>query len=476
MAKKRVRRRTPARRATPTARRRTAAAARTRRASRGRVTGIEHVIIVMMENRSFDHMLGYLNLPPWNVQRPAVDGVSTDPAWIHRFTNMLDGRPFPPFAFTERRIDDPPHTRATIATQLGTSAGAAGTMTGFVASYAQRNQRPRSLSHVMGYYTAAEVPVFDFFARNFTVCDRWFSSLPTGTQPNRLMALAGFTKIADNAALFLPDQDLVYDWLTARGIRWRVYHDGIVPFIGLMPQWMEPIREDDRKTLADDPRFRWLDSFENDLKQPDPFPSIVFIEPDYTDIPFGHSAPPNDDHPPSSIDFGQRLLARIYRAVSATSAIWSRCAIILSYDEHGGFFDHVEPPAIGTPPAGRYDPFSSLGVRVPAFVISPFVEAGTVSHGLFDHTSVLQLLADIFGDGTYSADVDRRHQGTPALDRLTSVLTRDVARPDVPPPPDVGVTHEMSENEKAFHEAVSVLRERYPEHVADYLRTDVQAP
>jgi len=232
----------------------------------GRLAGVEHLVVVMMENRSFDHMCGYLNLPPWNAMRPAVDGVSLDPAWIARYTNMLDGRQFPPYAFTERRIDDPPHTRPTSAMQLGTSAGAAGPMTGFVASYAQRKQRPRSLSHVMGYYTAPELPIFDFFARNFTVCDRWFSPLPAGTQPNRLMALAGFSKLGDNAPLYLPDQDLVYDWLNERGIRWRVYHDGIVPFIGLMRKWMQTIGDDDHKPLSDDPRFRWLDSLENDLK------------------------------------------------------------------------------------------------------------------------------------------------------------------------------------------------------------------
>jgi phospholipase C len=430
----------------------------------------------MMENRSFDHMLGYLNLLPWNAMRPPVDGVSLDPAWVQRYTNLLDGRPFAPHAFTDRQIDDPPHTRPTIATQLGTSAGAAGPMTGFVASYAQRKQRPRSLSHVMGYYTAPEVPIFDFFARNFTVCDRWFSALPAGTQPNRLMALAGFTKVGDNAPLYLPDQDLVYDWLTARGIRWRVYHDGIVPFIGLMRKWMQTIGDDDHKPLNEDPRFRWLDYLEADLKQADPFPNVVFLEPDYTDIPFGHSAPPNDDHPPSSIDFGQRFLARVYRAFSADPAIWSKCAILVTYDEHGGFFDHVEPPAITTPPAGPYDPFSTLGVRVPGLVISPFVEAGTVSHGLFDHTSVLQFLGERFGNGSYSPDVDRCHQGAPSLDRLSALLTRNTARPDVPHPPEVIAAVDMSEQEKAYNEAVTSIRERSPERVAAYLRTDIQSP
>ena len=440
------------------------------------LSAVEHIVVVMMENRSFDHMLGYLNLPPWNTSRPAVDGVSLDPAWVRRFTNFYDSRTFAPHDFTDRLIDDPPHTRPTIALQLATSLGAEGPMTGFVASYAQRKQRPRSLSHVMAYYTAADVPVFDFLARNFTVCDRWFSALPAGTQPNRLMALAGFTSVGDNAPLYLPDQELVYDWLTERGIRWRVYHDGIVPFIGLMRKWMQIIGEDDHKQLGEDPRFRWLDSLENDLKQPDLLPPVVFIEPDYTDIPFGHSAPPNDDHPPSPIDFGQRFLARVYRAFSANPAIWSKCLMLVTYDEHGGFFDHVEPPAIGTPPAGPYDPFSTLGVRVPGFVISPLVDGGTVSHGLFDHTSILQLLGERFGNGRYSPAVDRRHQGAPALDRLSGLLTREAPRPDVPHPPEVVVDHEMSAQEKAYQQAVMTIREQSPDRIATYFHTDVQGP
>jgi hypothetical protein len=120
---------TAKRRARPRSRAKPAAAAASRRAApegRGRLAAIEHIVVVTMENRSFDHMLGYLSLPPWNAARPPVDGVSLDPAWLQRFTNFLDGRSFPPHAFTDRRIDDPPHTRPSIAIQLGTSAGAAG--------------------------------------------------------------------------------------------------------------------------------------------------------------------------------------------------------------------------------------------------------------------------------------------------------------------------------------------------------------
>src|SRR5260370_359779 len=201
-ARRRTRPRAAAKPPTIVRRRATAAPSATR------LSAVEHIVVVMMENRSFDHMLGYLNLPPWNASRPAIEGVSLDPVWVQRFTNFYESRSFAPHDFTDRQIDDPPHTRPTIAAQLGTSLGAQGPMTGFVASYAQRKPRPRRLSHVMGYYTAPDVPIFDFFARNFTVCDQWFSALPAGTQPNLLMALPGFTKVGDNAPPYLRDPDL----------------------------------------------------------------------------------------------------------------------------------------------------------------------------------------------------------------------------------------------------------------------------
>ena len=136
----------------------------------------------------------------------------------------------------------------------------------------------------------------------------------------------------------------------------------------------------------------------------------------------------------------------------------------------------MQPPAIGTLPAGPYDAFSTLGVRVPGLVISPFVDAATVSHGRFDHTSILQLLGERFGNGHYSAAVDRRHQGTPALDRLSALFTRDTPRPDVPHPPDIVADHDMSAQEKAYHQAVMTIREQSPDRIATYFHTDVQGP
>ena len=347
-------------------------------------------------------------------------------------------------------------------------------MTGFVTSYASRSRPPRDLSHVMGYYAAPDVPMFDFFLQQFTTCDHWFSSLPAGTQPNRLMAMAGFSLIDDNASLYLPEQELVYDWLTAHGVSWRVYHDGITPFMGLMQKWMDPIHEDDHKPLEEDPHFRWFDRFEQDVRQSDrKLPDVIFIEPDYTDIPLFHSAPPNDDHPPSSIDHGQRFLRRAYQAITANPEIWRRSVMIVTYDEHGGFFDHVVPPAITTnPPAhAEYRPFSTLGVRVPAFVISPFVEPGRVVTQQFDHTAILAFLGERFGEGQgYSPIVEDR--GRQGIGRLSEVLTLEAPRPVVPVPQQISVPDRLSANEQAFLAAVTELRQRKPAWVEQYMSTD----
>jgi phospholipase C len=279
-------------------------------------------------------------------------------------------------------------------------------MKGFVESYATalppNTIHPGDHPPVMGYFTATEAPVTDFLARNFAVCDHWHAALPAGTQPNRLMAMSGYTLIDENKVP-LPKHELVYDWLTAHGVSWRVYHENI-PFFALMPNWIDEI-------LAGD-RFRPLHKLYQDVEDtpPEEFPQVVFIEPVYCDAP--HLGESNDDHSPAGIKGGQGFLLEVYRAVSKVPDIWNGSVLIVTYDEHGGFFDHVSPPLIRTDvPAGAFykDGFASLGVRVPALVISPFVQPGTVHSGTMDHTSILKYLGEKFGrNGSYSPAVDHR--------------------------------------------------------------------
>lgn len=399
---------------------------------------IKTVFIVMMENRSFDHLLGYLSLGPEGRQN--VEGLTTDPAWLDSVASSYGQPPgsYPPFRATDpygTMKGDPPHERDPIALQMGQPTNGVFPMNGFVANYVTAPGAaavfPGSQPPVMGYFTKDQVPVTDFFAENFAICDHWFSSLPAGTQPNRLMSMSGFTNIDVNHTP-LPEQDLLYDWLTRKGIRWRVYHQGL-PFFAMMPRWIASILDNDL--------FRPLGQLYNDIENEPPGdrPQVIFIEPTYTDAP--HFGAASDDHAPSAVKGGQEFLLEAYRSLIRVPDVWRESAMIVTYDEHGGFFDHVSPPALRTepPPGVAYTRgFDTLGVRVPGFVISPFVRARTVFNGVLDHTSILKFLGEKFGGGSYSDLVDHRQVGSvtevfnqpewrlaPAIPSLVPYLARE---------------------------------------------------
>lgn len=395
---------------------------------------IETIVIVMLENRSFDHAVGYLSLPDANPPLD-LDGLRSDPAWLNDHANEnKNKKPIPPFALPPglQAIVDPPHDFGHIATQINTPphAKALAQMGGFVKSYEQTNPNVPEL--VMGYYKAGQVPAQNFFARHFAVCDGWFSSLPASTQPNRLMAMSGSSKIADNVTGKLPDQPLVYDWLNANKISWCSYQWGGFPFFTLMLRWSPVIL-----ASLGDPfnvgAFRRYEGFHDQWNAQAPLPSVIFIEPKYTDDPIGLGAA-NDDHPPTGIAPGEDFLRRIYRTLISNPARWKNTMMVVTFDEHGGFFDHVAPLKIKDKAGNKQ--FASTGVRVPAFVVSRHVAPGKPFRKKLDHTSILQLLADRFTPGkAYSAAVTARQK---QLDPLSDVL--------VTPPPQQGDPPEFPES------------------------------
>jgi len=393
------------------------------------LAAIETIIIVVLENRSFDHVLGYLSRPGG---RGDIDGIKDDP-WRAVHANPGRNGTYPPYPLARLEIPDPPHERAPIDTQIRPAPGSAAWMRGFVQSYARRTPPPDDESLVMGFYESPDVPMADFFAREFLVCDKWFCSLPTGTQPNRLMATAGFTARDTNAPVLLDDQELVYDWLNRQGTTWRVYHDGPLPFFALMPRWQGEVAEGlTIDLLGIHTSFRRYERFDRDFTCEPSLPGVIFIEPEYTDGPHRDA---NDDHPPTSIAAGQAFLYSIYRTLLRRPDRWAMTLMVITYDEHGGFFDHVQPLALRTEaPAGKtYEAFETTGVRVPAFIVSPFVERGGVFSEPLDHTSLLALLAERFTPGVpYSDTVARR---SPPLSRLAAALTRPEPRQDLPPAP-----------------------------------------
>ena len=425
---------------------------------------IKTIVIVMMENRSFDHMLGYLSLPPFNHQE--VDGQSLAPVWLNKFTNFDNGVAIQPFHSTDPHTMpndfDPPHERSNIAAQIDPRQDDSFPLNGFVSAIPPKvSIDPEVRKLVMSYFGAAEAPINDFFAKNFTICDRWFCSLPAGTQPNRLMSMSGFSLIDVNQTP-LPDQELVYDWLNARKISWRVYHQEI-PFFSLMPKWLPSILFSDK--------FRRFEEMESDLRNtsPDDLPQVIFVEPTYEDSP--HTGTSTDDHAPAGISDGQEFLMEVYKAVTASPTFWKSSLMIVDYDEHGGFFDHVPPPLVPTnPPDGAKwtVPFKSLGVRTPAFIISPFVQPGAVSHNLLDHTSVLKLLGEKFGNGSYSPVVDARPVGSIShvLDFTNPILQAPAPPPldeyfNLRPPAPVGVTKPPTDTalQKGFSDVITSMKQ-----------------
>ena len=392
------------------------------------IRDIDTVVIVLMENRSFDHILGYLGLPPFNFALEGVPKSKDDP----RYANPYQGKTYA--SFPMERLDmphDPPHERLWIAMQIGNSVNGQREMNGFVRSYYKDGHLPgpgpNVQPEVMGYFTPAQIPLTDFFARNFAVCDHWFSSIPASTQPNRLMAMSGYSLIDGNVDV-LKDQYLVYDWLNDNRVSWRVYHEGI-PFFALMPRMIPRLLES---------RFRGFGQLANDVRDESDatFPEVIFVEPTYTDAP--HLDRPSDDHPRSSVAGGQDFLRKVYMALIGNPSRWARTVMILTYDEHGGFFDHYSPPPIVTrPPRGsHYTAFDSAGVRVPGLVISPSVPPGTIYTRPLDHTSILRFIAQKFGKGeTYSADVEERSQVFTG--QLAAILSCSTPREELLLPPDV---------------------------------------
>jgi phospholipase C len=385
---------------------------------------INTVAIIMMSGRSFDHILGYMGLPDsGHPQAGQIEGIQHAQAYYSHDT-------YQPGPITSPSLTpDPPHERENIDTQIKSVLGP---MRGFAQSY--QNAFPSADgARVMEYCTNGYLPSTDLLARDFAICDRWFACLPAGTLPNRLMAMSGYAlvdhtprgyfQIAQDLFHNDPD-DLVYDWLTARGVSWRVYLGGYSFFFMQMPRILKLYEGDVQLQNL----FRPIDRLMDDFRNGD-VPQVVFIEPMHEDDYRRGSAAATDDQSPASLHGGQRLLKIVYDALTA-SPTWNNSVAFITYDQHGGFFDHVVPPRIQTSPlpgAQYTQGFDTLGVRVPGIVVSPFVRPGQVYHGVLDHTSILKFLGDKFGNGSYSSIVDSRQVGS-----LAEVLDEDLLASPAP--------------------------------------------
>jgi phospholipase C len=319
-------------------------------------SGIDHIVVVMMENRSFDHFLGWLpnaNGRQAGLQYMDSHGVS------HPTYHLKD--------FIGCAHPDPDHSYPG-----GRGEYNNGKMDGWLRTTTNDD-------FTIGYYTDAELPFLSNLACNFTTLDHFFCSILGPTFPNRVFSHAAQTDRIDNSPT-LSTLPTIWDSLAAAGVSHKYYYSN-VPFLALWGPKYIPISGFFEQFL--------MDAASGSL------PAVSFVDPAYTLVDNGEG---NDDHPHADLRAGESFLGQVYRAVTGGPG-WPNTVLIVTRDEWGGFFDHVPPPRAIAPNSVDTDLVNGnalLGLRVPVIVASPFTHGSLtnprVNSMLYDHTSVLKLI------------------------------------------------------------------------------------
>ena len=319
----------------------------------------KHIIVFMKENRSFDSY--FSELPAYgvtDVDVPSPTASNPDPS----NNNMAVQR----FHETRYCVADTSHAWDAVHIQYDN-----GMMDGFVKASNPGGAR------AMGYYTNADLPYYYWLAKTFTISDRYFSSLLGPTFANRFFFYGASSWGATTTPAIPPGGvTKILDLLDHAHRSWRIYHDGLVSF-GL--------------TFGIQYAGSPISQFATDV-QNDKLADLTIIDPNF--IGTGQ----NDEHSPTNIQFGEAATAKVIAALAANQAVWQKSVLFLTYDEHGGLYDHVPPPAAciaddKKPPNFMFD---RLGIRVPLIVISPYAKAGFVGHTVADHTSLTRFIENRF--------------------------------------------------------------------------------
>jgi phospholipase C len=334
---------------------------------------IEHIIVAMKENRSFDHLFGMLGKG-----QPASEPIPSG------FSNLdTKGAVVTPFHLqTTCEKTDPGHQWDDMHAQVN-----GGLMDGFVTNAATTKEttpQPSDGHFVMGYYEESDIPFYYFLAKTYALADRHFPSVRSGTWANRDYLYCGTSdgvKITLTDGIPGPSVQTIFDKMDAQQVTWAAYADDAP--LSLALEW--PL---DHRGVK--PVQALLDGLASgDL------PSVSFVD---GRILSTADFQEQDDHPPADLQVGEAWLKQIYDATLA-SPLWDKTAILFTFDEGGGFFDHVPPPeksCIARPNNPKDADFFELGVRVPLIAISPWARRHTVSHVQHEHTSITRFIELVF--------------------------------------------------------------------------------
>lgn len=432
---------------------------------------IGHIVVVMMENRSFDHVLGYRTLL---LDAQGGSGLSQELLnflAVTDFTFNQDGNTItvkgdvsplslsniePNAAGLKTRFPvEVGHELADLARQLGAKLQMPtgqwiNSPQGFLDDFAPRLADSGlgvldglKVTDVLGYYTNTDLAMYGFLAQQFAYCERYFCSHPGPTLPNRMYSLSGGVQYdrtgepvldTNNGDNFWLSRALnIFDLLTRKGIEWRVYES--FPSLTMLRMFA--------RYVTDETNIRDISRLEADIGSGD-IPQVVFIDPAL------HSEPENDDHPPyADMLLGQQLIKRVYDTFRFQREVWEKTLLLVTYDEHGGFYDHMIPPvadALSMPPqktggggsgqtiSFKTDMTISYGLRVPAFVVSPWTPPGKGPDVTLDHCSILKtILARFCGDERpFLTDRVNASQSFDAFLSLADPRLDVVPSPDLP--------------------------------------------
>lgn len=446
------------------------------------MANIEHLVVLMLENRSLDNLLGWtwqdtgneprLKLPPGSTA--AYDGLVPDPGdgthgtyWNPENPAFFHGEPAQKL-FIQRGADDftvpdpdPEELFSHMTFQIfgpqPPLPSTQKTMRGFYLDYLKATKGDAATAgQIMQSYTPDQLPVLNALAREFAVSDAWFCSCPCQTWPNRAFVHTGTSNGRVNNG-FIPnpfdfDIPTIYNVLEEQGHTWGVYNDTrLVALTRLQFPKLWPLHLDDH--------FHGLHTWKG-LAASGDLPTYSFLEPSFV-------IEPNDEHPPHDMRPGEALVREVYEAVR-TSPVRDSTLLVVMFDENGGCSDHVTPPFGAVTPDAASNPgedgftFDRFGPRIPLVVVSPYVEAGTVfrtDNGTpYDHTSILATLRDWLGLDRPGSQFLTSHRivHAPTLDQ---VLTRSAPRemPEIPPP--AAITDENPLAEVSMQEPPNVLQD-----------------
>ena len=404
---------------------------------------IKNVFVLMLENRAFDHMLGFAGISGV----VGLDGAES---------NSYEGTPYTVQKGADWSMPvSPGHEFADVLAQLagGTATYPCGGTyppidnSGFVWDYVNSPSKDEGgatcdLGEIMKCYdTVPQLPVLYTLATQFAVCDNWYASLPGPTWPNRFFVHGASSSGLDDS----PSDPQMIEWETIKGFRydngsifdlldntfrarklkhpWRIYRGVSWPLSGAIPG-VAALHNIDIEDTFD---FKKFDRHVNDK---DGYPYFyTFIEPNYGDIVNHSYKGGQSQHPRDDVRSGEALIKSVYDSLRR-SPLWENSLLIITYDEHGGFYDHVAPLACPAPGdsmkwSQHGFTFEQYGVRVPAVVVSPFIAAGTVDHTLYDHASVPNTLEALAQMSTLTG---RDY----AANNVTALLSLSQARSDTP--------------------------------------------